>query len=113
MLRSYALFLFNFNALPVVQFQTQAYVAVQRTEALLLLEEISDSVSGNSSALETKEVLAFNDQNDNVMITLKNFDASWEVEDETSQSTEQATANDGASGGDIELGGKAPSDELP
>lgn len=47
------------------------------------------------------------------MIALKNFEASWEVEDEATQTAEQASPDAGTSGGDIELGGNVSSDQLP
>lgn len=87
-----------------VQFQTQAYVAVQRTQSLLLLEEISDGVGGNSNgqAMEGPNGTPTNDSSD-IVISMKSFDASWEVEPSGGH-LEKDVSDRRDSDGDVELG---------
>lgn len=70
----------------LVQFETQAYVAIQRTQKLLMLEEISQSLTNASD--ETVELLSAecgDDQpsGDVVMISMKSFNATWASKDPT------------------------------
>lgn len=81
-----------------VQFQTQAYVAVQRTQSLLMLEEISSSVSASSGDDSDEVDLTVDD----VMIRLRHFNATWD-------SSSEVGRGETAGSGDIELGNKKSS----
>jgi ATP-binding cassette subfamily C (CFTR/MRP) protein 4 len=122
-----------------VQFQTQAYVAVSRTQKLLLLEEISDNVSGNSESLVSNSSSSSSsgpgaaaeapaEAGVTAMISMRDFDASWEADKQNTHHKKQKKQKQqesdieasggsgggeaGAEAGDVELGAAKPTHQL-